>query len=179
MEQEKKLIRYDLACGDSKKEGFTGVDICKTDSVDIVCDLNKYPWTFAEDNSVDEIFSSMFVEHVGDIVKFMEEIYRILKVGGTCTLIAPYYSSIRCWQDPTHVRAISEATFLYYNKKWMDENKLSHYGIKADFDYTFGYNMDPMWASRSDEAKSFAVKHYINVVSDIQVVLTKREWNQS
>ena len=29
---------------------------------------------------------------------------------------APYYTSMRCWQDPTHTRAISEATFLYANK---------------------------------------------------------------
>ena len=170
-----ELLKIDLACGDNKKEGFLGVDICKTDSVDIVYDLEKYPWDFAKDNSVDEIHCSMYIEHTKDIIKFMEECYRILKPLGTMTIIAPYYSSIRAWQDPTHVRAISEATFLYYNKQWMKDNKLEHYGIKADFDYTYGYMINPEWASRNEEAKMFATRNYLNVVSDIQVILTKKK----
>ena len=91
------------------------------------------------------------------------------------TIVAPYYSSIRAWQDPTHVRAISEATFLYYNKEWMKTNKLEHYGIKADFDYTYGYMINPEWANRNEEAKMFATRNYLNVVSDIQVILTKKK----
>jgi len=81
---------------------------------------------------------------------------------------------MRSMQDPTHVRPISEATFLYYNKKWREENLLSHYPITADFDYTFGYMMFPEWASRNEEAKAFAIRHYWNVAADIQVALTKR-----
>jgi hypothetical protein len=81
---------------------------------------------------------------------------------------------MRCWQDPTHKRAISEATFLYFNKQWRDTNKLDHYEILSDFDYTYGYDMNLMWANRSDEARNFAVVHYNNVVNDIHVVLTKK-----
>lgn len=175
MSKQSKTIKYDLACGQNKQEGFIGVDYVKAKGVDIVADLTKFPWKFAKDNSADELFVSHYVEHTPDLIKFMDECYRILKPGGTMTVLAPYYSSMRCWQDPTHVRAISEATFLYFNKQWRTDNKLDHYKIKSDFDFTYGYNMAPEWASRNEEAKMFAIRHYINVVNDIQVVLTKKE----
>lgn len=170
---EPKMVKLDLACGGSKKEGFTGVDICKLPGVDIVMDLQKYPWAKFKSNSVDEIHISHFIEHVSDFSSFMNEVYRILKPGGKCQIIAPYYNSIRAWQDPTHVRAISEATFLYCNKEWRDQNKLGHYQLKCNFNFTYAYNMSPMWASKHEEARTFAINHYTNVVSDIIVFLTK------
>lgn len=183
--KEKKYIKLDIACGQNKQEGFVGIDISPVEGVDIVHDLEIYPWPI-ESESVEEANVSHYIEHTKDIIKFMEEIYRILKPsrvdidtkewmpGGKCSIAAPYYTSMRCWQDPTHVRAISEATFLYFNKEWRVVNKLSHYPITCDFDYQFGYSMTPDWAARNEEARLFAVRHYWNVVSDIQVVLTKR-----
>lgn len=176
----KKLatIKLDIACGQNKREGFKGVDIAPGKGVDFVHDLETYPWPF-KDNSVEEAHVSHYIEHVGDLVKFMNELYRILIPGGQCTVIAPYYSSIRAWQDPTHVRAISEATFLYFNQQWLKDNKLDHYNVTADFDFSYGYVFDQDWVGRSEEARAFAIKHYINVISDIQVVLTKRPHGKS
>ena len=167
-------VRIDLGCGNNKREGFTGVDLIKTDAVDIVFDLDRPKWTFAKDNSVDEIHCSHFIEHTADLIAFMGECHRILKPGGQMVVIAPYYTSIRCWQDPTHKRAISEHTFLYFNRQWREMNGLTHSPSDTDFDFNFNYFLDPAWAARSDEAKAFAIKHYWNVVSDIQVALTKR-----
>ncbi len=168
-----KTIKLDIACGQNKREGFKGVDIAPGKGVDFVHDLEKYPWPFA-DNSVEEANISHYVEHVRDLIKFMNELHRIMKPGAQCSIVSPYYSSMRAWQDPTHVRAISEATFLYFNQKWLSDNKLDHYGVKADFDFSYGYAFYPEWANRSEEARAFAVKHYNNVVSDIQVALVKR-----
>lgn len=166
-------FNLDIACGQNKAPGFFGIDIAKTEGVDMVYDLEKFPWPIP-DNSVDAAVSSHYVEHTKDIISFMNEVYRILKPGGTILLRAPYYNSSRAWQDPTHTRVISEATFLYYNQEWMKANKLDHYGIKADFDFSFGYDFMPDWAMRSEEAKAFALRHYTNVVADIQVLLTKK-----
>jgi hypothetical protein len=104
----------------------------------------------------------------------MHELYRIMKVGAKCSIIAPYYASMRCWQDPTHTRAISESTFLYYNKDWRIMNKLDHYPIHCDFDFAYGYDLTPDWAARSEDARNFAIRHYINVVNDIHVTLTRK-----
>ena len=165
--------KLDLACGNSKQPGFFGVDRIKTDAVDLVRNLEQYPWPWA-DSSIEEIWCSHYIEHTEDLVKFMEECHRILVPGGKITVVAPYYSSMRAWQDPTHKRAVSEATFLYFNQNWLKENRIDHYGISADFDFTYGYAFFPAWQNRSEEARQFALTHYINVVSDIQVVLTKR-----
>jgi len=176
MATRKKLInepRLDLACGQNRTEGYFGIDIAKGENVDAVVDLEKFPWPI-KTGSVNEIVCSHYVEHTPELEKFMDEVYRILKPGGTMKIVAPYYTSIRCWQDPTHKRAISEASFLYYNKKWREDNKLDHYNIKSDFDYTYGYDIAVEWANKHEEARNFAIKHYWNVVNDIHVVLTAR-----
>ncbi len=186
-------LRLSLACGDSKPEGFKGVDIVKTDSADYVQDLMTFPWSQFKDNSVDEIECSNFVEHIphGDsrddpFFQFFDEIHRILKpasfdpnnpnipIAGFARIVCPYYSSMRAWQDPTHQRAISEASFLYLNKQWRIDNKLDHYPISCDFDFNYGYVLSPEWQNRSPEAQTFAIQHYINVVTDIQIQIVKR-----
>lgn len=164
-------VKLDIACGKNKKNGFTGVDIWK--GADIVVDLKKFPWPF-EDNSVDEIFCSHYIEHTPDLISFANELYRIMKPGAKAEIIAPYYSSIRAWQDPTHLRAISENTFLYFNKEWRTINKLDHYPITANFDFESSYILSPEWQGKATDEVEFAIKHYINVISDIRTILTKR-----
>ena len=167
------LLKLNLACGQNPVEGFKGVDCKKLPGVDHVLDLEKYPWPW-RDASVEEIHVSHFVEHLTDMIPFMEECWRILIPGGKLTVIGPYYSSMRAWQDPTHKRALSEATFLYFNEGWRKSQKLDHYDIHCDFDYTYGYMMVPEWAAREESARQFAIKHYANVVNDIVVHLVKR-----
>ena len=181
--KEEKPVRINLACGQQKQEGFIGIDKVKTDTTDIVFDLETHPWDFIPDNSVDELTCSHFVEHVRDLPSFMDEIYRVMKspyvnkdgekVTSKVTIICPYYSSMRAMQDPFHIRPISEASMLYYNKEWRDTNKLSHYGIQANFNFSYGYQIVPEWANRSQEARDFAIKYYINVITDIYFTLVK------
>jgi len=168
-----KELKLDLACGQNKTPGFFGIDIEPVEGVDQVMDLEQYPWDI-ESESAQEIICNHYVEHTTDLIKFMDEVYRILKQGGQIRISCPYYTSMRCWQDPTHKRAISEASFMYFNKQWRDVNKLDHYGIKSDFDFVYGYAFYPEWVNRSQEARDFAVKHYNNVVSDIIITLTKK-----
>ena len=155
----------------------------KTDATDIVHDLDIIPWPIPDD-CVEEVTCSHYIEHVKDLISFMDELYRIMKkpykndkgeeIKSKASIIAPYYSSIRCWQDPTHLRAISEMTFLYFNKNWRELNKLDHYNIKSDFDFVYGYQMSPEWSNRSEEARVFAMKYYNNVITDIYVTLTRK-----
>lgn len=166
-------FRLDIACGQNKTPSFFGVDIADAEGVDAVWDLEKFPWPFPS-NSVDEAICNHYIEHTKDLIAFMNEVHRILVPGGKVLFRAPYYNSMRAWQDPTHTRAISEATFLYYNQDWLKANKLDHYPITADFDFNFGYDFTPDWAMRAEEARAFAVRHYTNVVSDIQAILTKK-----
>ena len=177
--QPPQELKLDLGCGDNKQPGFTGVDFVKTSQTDVVHDLKQYPWPF-EDNSVSEVYCSHFFEHLNgsERIKFMEELYRVLKVGGKAMVISPYYSSMRAHQDPTHQwPGVCDATMLYFNRSWREANKLSHYlgNNEVDFDFAIYYQLDPTWASRAEDARNFAIRHYMNVVNDIQFNLIKRE----
>ncbi len=191
--KELPVLKLSLGGGDNVPEGFQGVDIVKTKSTAFVQDLMKFPWKQFKDNSVDEIECSNFVEHIphGDsrhdpFFQFFDEIHRILKpaefdpnnpnipLKGFARIVCPYYSSMRAWQDPTHQRAISEASFLYINKQWRIDNKLDHYPVSCDFDFSYGYSISPEWQNRSDESRAFAIQHYINVVTDISVTIIKK-----
>ncbi|MCC6934714.1 MAG: hypothetical protein IT406_03465 [Candidatus Yanofskybacteria bacterium] len=165
-------MKLDLACGQQKRPGFHGVDITPGSGVDTVWDLERFPWEPFADNSVEEIHVSHYVEHTKDLMKFMDEVWRIAAPDAKVTIVGPYYTSIRAWQDPTHTRAISEATWAYFNKDWRVANKLDHYPIRSHFaiDRILTF-FNPPWDKKSDEAKQFAQQHYFNVVSDILVEL--------
>lgn len=179
--QEKNVLRIDLACGESKKEGFEGVDEYEVEGVDRVFNILEFPWPL-ETNSVGEFFCSHFVEHIphdlhngsrfDGLVQFMDEVYRCLMPGGLITIISPYYTSIRAWQDPTHCRAISEATWQYFNNRLSDVVKLRHYLGVSNFEVIAQqFILDEEYIHRAESARTWAMRHNWNAVKDLQVTL--------
>lgn len=165
-------MRLHIACGKNKQKGFKGVDSVPHEGVDIVLDLAKLPWEPFKDNSIEEIYCAHYCERAPDLVRFMDELWRICQDGATIRILAPYYASIKAWQDPTNLRGISETTFSFFSKKWREANDALHYPIKANFDVVkvLTFMNDP-WNAKSEEAKQFAQQHYMNIVSDIYVEL--------
>ncbi len=173
---EPPKLKLDLACGRVKQEGFFGVDINPNTHADLILNLEEYPWPW-ENNSVDEIHSAHFLEHVKDANKFMEEVWRILKPGGIAHFVTPYYTSVRAWQDPSHIRAVSEHTYRYFTEKGRKEMALEHYPNTCDFEIIkFDYNiMSPEWKGKSQEAIQYAAIHFWNVIDDLIAHLKKPE----
>lgn len=142
-------LKLDLACGQTPREGFEGVDLWAPDAKHKV-NLLRYPWPWA-DSSVAEIYCSHFAEHipmeyvdefgnVSDIAngkdalfRFFEEIHRVLIPDGWATIIVPNARSNRGFQDPTHRRFFVAETFLYFMLDWRKQNKLDHYNTTANF----------------------------------------------
>lgn len=173
---EGQPFRLDLGCGDNKAAGHIGIDAAKTGAVDYVLDLTKSPWPI-DDGVVDSIHSSHFFEHLtgAQRMAFMDECWRILKVGSQMAIITPHWSSMRAVQDPTHQwPPIAETSYLYFNKNWREQNKLSHYPIKCDFDFGYGHAVDNDVAVLCTEAQNFRKKFYVNAILDLHVTLTKR-----
>ena len=166
------MMKLDIACGENRQKGFQGVDIVPGKGVDFVWDLEQYPWKPFQDGSCDEIYVGHYVEYAKDLVKFMDEVWRISEDGAKVTIVAPYYTSLRAVQDPAQVRAISEATWGYFNKEWRKQNGLHNRAIAADFsvDKVLVF-FNPPWDKKSEEARQFAQRHYWNVVSDIYAEL--------
>lgn len=173
---KQKFLKLDLGCGQNKKHNFVGVDLADIDEVDVKFDLRTAPWPF-KSGSVDEIFSSHFFEHLTgpERMTFMNELYRVMIPGGTGTIVVPNYASERAVQDPTHAwPPVCKSSFVYFNKNWRVKNKLDHYPIHCDFDYSYGYVMPAEWGKKGQAEQKFATDHYLNVVLDLQISLIRR-----
>jgi len=172
--------KLDIACGQNKQEGWIGIDICKTDQADIVHDLRVTPWPI-ESESIDEARASHFFEHLDgqERIRFMNELYRVLKPGRGCIFVTPYGYD-RQVQDPTHKwPPVVDATYLYFDKQWLHANGLSHYiemlGIECDFQVQpLSASVAPEFGGRSDQFKMMAVKQYRNGGYDLVVQVVKR-----
>jgi len=101
---ESELV-LDLGCGMAKRPGAVGVDSIDIKGVvDVVHDLNVFPYPFAE-SSVDQVWLIFVLEHLDKPFQVLEEVYRILKPGGKVFIRVPHYSSVYCWGELTHQRA--------------------------------------------------------------------------
>lgn len=170
-----KPFKLDIGCGQSKQPDHIGIDIADCPGVDYVMDVRKTPWPI-EDGVVDSIFTSHFFEHLDgpERIDFMEECWRVLKVGSQMVIICPYWSSMRAVGDPFHKwPPVCEWTFFYFVEHWRQDNKLTHYPIKCNFNWGVGHAVDGELAARSDDYRAMAVRHYVNSVNDIHVTLTK------
>lgn len=114
----------DIGCGANKHPGSLGVDRRRISGVDVVCDFeNGMPF---RTGSVSTVYLHHVVEHIHDLVAFMEELYRICLPGAKLHIRTPYYASREAFVDPTHVRYITEATFEYFHYP-------NYYGLKTNF----------------------------------------------
>lgn len=93
---------------------YVNLDFLKQPGVDVVHDINKFPWPFKE-NTFEEVHASHILEHVDDLIKTMEEIHRICKPRAKITIRAPHFSSGVYYRDPTHKRPFSYFTFDYFS----------------------------------------------------------------
>jgi predicted SAM-dependent methyltransferase len=117
-----------------------------------------------------------FLQANDGLVKFMNEVYRILKPGGKITIIAPFYASKRAFQDPTHQRFMTESSFNYFNKQWLGMVGMNQYelNIKCDFDLNVSYLVTNEMTLKSEEIRQKAFENDWNVIDDVIVEMTKR-----
>lgn len=175
-------IRLDFGCGPHKREGFLGVDSRPFVGVDVVCDLASDRWPWA-DGSVEEGHASHFLEHLTAPQRqhFFNELYRVLKVGGTCQIITPHWASNRAYGDPTHQwPPVSEMAFYYIAKDWRTANaphtdaQWTPGGFACDFDATWGYALRGDLVARNQEYQQYALGNFKEAAQDLIATVTKR-----
>lgn len=151
LKQNNQGIKLDIGCGANKQPGFVGMDYRKLPSVDIVHNIELFPWPLP-DECASLVMASHMLEHInptppdarikplvqllldkkiltkeevssylGEIdpgpifMRFMDEVWRVLKPGGQFMAAFPYAGSSGFFQDPTHVNNINEATISYFD----------------------------------------------------------------
>lgn len=121
-------VKINLGCGQDIRVGWVNVDFRDLEGVDIVHNLDKFPYPF-KDNSVDEIWMEHILEHLDNPIRCLEELFRISKPSAKITISVPHWSHFMSYCDFTHKRVCSSASFLYY-----EINKPSQYSKLADFE---------------------------------------------
>jgi len=109
-------IKLDIGCGSHKKPGYIGIDIRAIEGVDIVHDLECFPWPL-DDNCCTEIRMAHLWEHIEPRyrIHLMDELWRVAKVDCVLTIISPFANSVDASQDPTHYSCPNEFTFHYFS----------------------------------------------------------------
>lgn len=172
-----KSLKLDLGCGRKKKESFVGVDSKPFDGVDVVFDLRKAPWPWDTD-SVDEIYSRHFVEHLtgGERIIFFNEMFRVLKPNGLATITTPHWSHESAYGDPTHEwPPVTNWTYFYLNKAWR-EACAPHVEYNCDFSYELSMSHDPndQWVANKDlQAKILLMTRSVNTALELTANLKK------
>lgn len=140
--------KLNLGCGKHPKKGFINADLRNYPLVDLKFDLNKTPYPL-ESNKYELVTMDYVLEHLDDIPKIIEEVFRILKPNGKFTIISPHYASFSRYIDPTHKHGFSYFYFNYFNNE--------HYR-----GYQFKCNFKTLKKELIFPKHLFLIKHFAN-----------------
>ena len=124
-----------------------------------------------ENNFFEEIMANDALEHIPNLTTAMTSCLNLLKVGGVFRISVPYDLSWGAWQDPTHVRAFNERSWLYYTDWFW------YMGwTEARFDLVqFDVNLSPVGeALAKQQVKGEDLVRHPRAVDQLKVVLRKR-----
>ncbi len=121
----RRPIRLDLGCGNNKQNGYIGVDIFPGREVDLVANLEIPPLPFLT-GSVDEAYTSHFLEHTENPNAVIEDIHRILAPNGRLVIKVPHYSNYKGF-TPAHKRFFGYVFFDVYDPSTEGGQKWNYY----------------------------------------------------
>ncbi len=181
-------MRLNLGCGFNKRDGFVNVDIGDHCAPDMVHDLELVPWPW-DDSSVDEIYMSHVLEHLGpDTASYfaiLREMYRICRHDARITIVVPHPRHDDFLHDATHVRAITVEGLSMFSHKNCEEwvaagnaNTPLAFIAEVDFEivdseialeepYKSKFDLDVL--SKAELIQ--AIKQYNNVIKETKIVL--------
>ena len=139
--------RINIGSGKDYKLGWLNLDVLAKAQPDALLDLGRaleLPLEFDSrfvgpvllaPESVDALYANNVLEHVPDLVTFMTQALALLKTGGEFHIEVPYEHAPGAWQDPTHVRAMNEKSWLYYTDWFWYLGWVEHRFHIKSFDY--------------------------------------------
>ncbi|MFO0458821.1 MAG: methyltransferase domain-containing protein [Burkholderiales bacterium] len=118
--------RLNLGSGRDYRPGWLNVDVVARTEPDLVLDLSRplelpaaLPGArggevLLEAGGLERVHASNVLEHVADLPGLMTTVLALLREGGEMEIEVPYERAPTAWQDPTHLRAMNENSWLYY-----------------------------------------------------------------
>jgi SAM-dependent methyltransferase len=102
-----------LGAGRKYQPDAVNVDVVAATKPDVVHDLDCRPWPFPDDH-FSEVRAHDVIEHLDDVVRTMEEIYRVARDGALVKVTVPHFSCANAFTDITHRHYFSAASFNYF-----------------------------------------------------------------
>ena len=96
----------DLGCGITKVPGSIGVDCFQDPAVDVVHNLDVFPYPFGND-TLDAVYLNHCIEHLADPKGTLEECLRIVRPDGNIFITVPHVTNLASFGDATHRRYFS------------------------------------------------------------------------
>lgn len=180
------LLRLNLGCGNRKMEGCVNVDFVEACTPDMVVNLERTPWPWA-DNSVGEVFLIHVLEHLGatsdSFLAIIKELWRVCSDGAIIHIVVPHPRCDSFIGDPTHVRPVTPAMLNLFdqrlNREWAQigaANTPLGQILGVDFEVdTASYDLTPRWRDLQASGKVseadlwIAVQESYNVVEQIRI----------
>jgi len=118
--------KLNLGSGKDWREDYFNVDCNAYWQPDAVLDFNhplpigqpistsRFGALVLRNGAFDEIIANDSLEHIANLTTAMTSCLNLLATGGVFRIAVPYDLSWGAWQDPTHVRAFNERSWLYY-----------------------------------------------------------------
>lgn len=128
-----------VGCGRRPMPGAVNLDCVKMAGVDLVYNLDDLAPPGAPgnggtrrlpfpDGTFDRVVAEDVLEHVLDMVTVVQELGRVLKVGGVLWVRGPAWNAPDIlWADPTHRRAFAPRTFDNFDPETHDGRLYGHY----------------------------------------------------
>lgn len=175
--------KLNLGSGKDWREDYFNLDIDSYWQPDAVMDFNlpppigqplatsRFGAVLLENNYFDEIIANDALEHIRNLTTAMTTCLNLLRIGGLFRIAVPYDLSWGAWQDPTHVRAFNERSWLYYTDWfWYMGWTEARFDIAA-----FDLGLSPIGeALKQQQMKGEDLVRYPRAVDQMRVTLRKR-----
>jgi len=131
LRMDRVVLELGVGRGRTYKDSIT-IDRIDNEWVDVVANLDE-GLGFCPDNSVDEVYSRHFLEHVDNLELLMQDIHRVLKAGGTMKAIVPHFSNPYYYSDYTHRRFFGLYSFSYFSESDHFRRPVPHFYNSVNF----------------------------------------------
>jgi len=126
-------VVLEFGCGSRKRNPLAiGVDVLDAPCVDIVGDVYEV-LSALQDASVDMVQAYHFIEHLPDLPRFLRELERVVKPGGSLDFVAPHFSNPYFYSDPTHHSFFGLYTFCYFTAESPFARQVPTYNNELQF----------------------------------------------
>jgi SAM-dependent methyltransferase len=165
------MLKLDVGCGQNKKEGFLGIDILADDRVDYTLDITKEKLPL-EDNTVDEVFSNHFFEHIDSPKEALEELIRVSVHKAVFEIWTPYLKSNEAFllgHKHFYNETIWRHICIEYPHFWLKDVEAT---LRLDkFCYVLSPNiMEEL--KKNNISLSFALRHIFNIAHELGAFMT-------